>query len=455
MLKSLFASILFFSFTTASVFAQSSDWYTEGDFSPYARVKITLKNTLSFDRVNCPITITRDEFPVKNLGELWITVVDPSIAGVPQPTKEELSIGGGHRIQKETNGHQIYSQLDDLDKDGVWDELFFQTDIKANQTRTLFVYIGFTQRGWNTHGTHGAIGSYVKHQIPFWESAHVGWKLWYPTDCDFYGKRKGVLMSNELYMKNLNGYAVPFDYGSDIMTVSDSFGAGGICLFDCPAQPDSVSRPRFTKSSWGPDHPSGWNGPQMSDTRYAFDVIVNGPMRSIIKVKTFNWQTGNGLFELEQYYTAYTNQNYSTCKVKYNEFLPGEPKTAFGCGIRKSMGEKSSYIKGGIVITIGQDAISSPDDPTGLTKLKVDYIGTALVVKDSYKPEFQFVPAHQGNYTFRIPVTPDYSFEYMIAGAWSEGAFLKTPKEFTDYMIKTAQEYNNPVKIGFGPVENK
>ena len=43
---------------------------------------------------------------------------------------------------------------------------------------------------------------------------------------------------------------------------------------------------------------------RISDTRYAYDVIVNGPLRSMIKIKGMNWNTGNGFYEYEQYYTC-------------------------------------------------------------------------------------------------------------------------------------------------------
>ena len=72
-------------------------------------------------------------------------------------------------------------------------------DFAPRETRTFYVYLGMQQRGWNPHRTHAAIGSYMRHTVPFWESANIGWKLWYPTDIDVYGKRKPQLMSNRLY----------------------------------------------------------------------------------------------------------------------------------------------------------------------------------------------------------------------------------------------------------------
>jgi len=446
--------IIFFA-GTFGVFAEEDGWYTEGDNAHKTRIKITLVNTLDFDRTNCPIVITRDEMPLTNLHEMCVTVVDPSLPARPMPSKEVLRWQGGHQIREETNGQQLYYQMDDINKDGIWDELFFMTNIKALEKKTMYLYIGFNQRGWMEHGTHAAIGSYCHHLIPFWESANVGWKLWYPTSCDVFGKRKPGLMSNELYMKNRNGYGVPFDYGSDIQRVADTFGGGAICLFEVPVHPDSVSRPRFTPQEGKKLSFSNWNEGPLTDTRYAYDVIVNGPVRSMIKVKTMNWNTGAGSYELEQYYTAYTNQNYSTCKVRFKKFLPLEPKTMFGCGIRKNGMEFDSYIKDNIAITMGKDELSDPDDDLGTKKLIVDFVGNAIVVKKEFNPEYQSVPGFGGNHVFRIPVTEDLSFEYLIFAAWSEGAVYNTPGKFKEYVLKSAGEYKNPVQTEFTGVERK
>lgn len=185
--------------------ADDKKWYTEGDFAPSRRLTVTIVNALDIERLNCPVVITRDQFPVKKLHEMWVTIVDPSLPSKLEPTKEEFAFAGGHGIRKETNGHQIFYQLDDLDKDGVWDELFFQTNLRPHESKTMYIYFGFSGRGWNEHGTHATIGSYCRHIIPWWESANVGWKLWFPTSVDMYGKRKPILMSEEMCLHNYCG----------------------------------------------------------------------------------------------------------------------------------------------------------------------------------------------------------------------------------------------------------
>lgn len=305
--------------------AQEKEWYTQGSFRPLQRIAYTIINDLDHPRNNCPVIITRSEFPIPDITEMWVTVVDPSLPPSGDPSPELLKLQGGHQLKKETNGHAIFHQLDDLDKDGIGDELFFMTDLKPKEKKTIYIYMGENIRGWNRHYTHANIGSYARHLMPFWESENVGWKIWFANAVDVYAKRKPVLMSNRLYMDNLDGYGVSQinkDYGSDIQSVAGSFGGGSICLFEEVRYPDSVSRPRFTPRHAVVVPKSLWNAGQLTDTRYAYEVVVNGPLRSMIRIKTMNWNSGKGFYELEQDYTAYAHQSYTTCKVKYTKFSP-------------------------------------------------------------------------------------------------------------------------------------
>ena len=182
----------------------------------------------------------------------------------------------------------VPTQLGSLDKSGIWDELFFQVDLKPKETRTIYIYLGENIRGWNKHGTHANIASYCRHIMPFWETGEVGWKIWFANSVDAYGKRKPQLVSPVLYGENVDGYGIAninHDYGSDIQEVAPSFRANAICLFKNPDKPDSISMPRKT--------PTSRNSPQRVAVerrtdfrhRYAYDVIMNGPLRSMIKIK--------------------------------------------------------------------------------------------------------------------------------------------------------------------------
>ena len=105
-------------------------------FTPAKRIKITVSNPLDIDRDNCPVVILRDELPFKNIPQRWLTVVDPSLPPNPEPTKEQKALVGGYILRKETNGHALEFQMDDIDKDGIWDE-FSKTISKRMESSLL------------------------------------------------------------------------------------------------------------------------------------------------------------------------------------------------------------------------------------------------------------------------------------------------------------------------------
>ncbi|HEC41474.1 MAG TPA: DUF4861 domain-containing protein [Bacteroides sp.] len=426
-------------------------WYTQGKFKPGTRLEFTVSNTLDIDRENCPVIIKRENFPIPDIHEMWVTVVDPDLPPFEGPSEELLRLQGGHQLREETNGHAVFHQMDDLDKDGIWDEIFFQVDIEANSSKTIHIYLGENIRGWNKHFTHANIGSYCRHQMPFWESENVGWKIWFANCCDVYAKRKPVLMSNHLYMENMDGYAVSArnrDWGSDIQGVAGSLGGGGICMFEFPEKPDSISMPRFTPARSELAPKSMWNGGQISDTRYAYEVVVNGPVRSIIKIKGMNWDSGSGFYEYEQLYTVYAKQSYCTSIVTFTTFQPRKSGVKPGCGIRKKPEENHFIQDNGLIISSGPEAIRDPENIDDREEHLVDFIGSALVVKEIYMPEYQYISSNKENHTFKV--TPiNNSYEYMLASAWSEGAVYNNKIDFTDYIRKTELEYNNPLQVKF------
>ncbi|MBN1294284.1 MAG: DUF4861 family protein [Candidatus Latescibacteria bacterium] len=428
-------------------YSQASGWYTEGNFEPHRRIKLTITNPLNVDRKDCPMCIQRTDLPFHNIPQRYITVVDPSLPSNPEPTDEELRRFSGYLIRKEEFGHYIEYQMDDIDRDGIWDELFFLTDIKARENKIMYLYIEEAERGLYKHRTHAGIGYYGRHMVPFWEAEYIGWKLWFPMSVDMHGKREPMLTAYPEYTENLSGYYMPYELGTDIMTVSATFGAGGIGLFEVPSQPDSVSRPEYNfRTGEGP----------YTSTRYAFEVIFNGPLRSMIKAKTMNWETGSGQYEVEQYYTAYAHKSYSICRAVFTKFLPDEGSTAFACGIREIMSQYNSFNEGGTAISFGKDLlIRTPDESIGEKGLKVDFEGIALVVKDIYKPEYSNIKGLGGNHVFKIPVTTDHKFEYMILGGWSEGAVNRNEKEFKQYVLDEALRYNNPARVKVHELEHK
>jgi hypothetical protein len=451
MLKKLLPAVSVFFFIFVSAYAQSTKgWYTEGaNNAPTRRISITVTNPLNIPLKDQPVVIARTALPMQNIAELWVALIDPKLPPNPEPTAEQLKIVGGYLMRKETNGHAIENQIDDIDGDGIWDELFFLTDLAPRETREFYIYIDPYDRGLYEHHVHAAIGKYGRHTVPFFESETIGWKLWFPHSLDLHGKRTPMLTANYEYTTNKSGYYMPQEFGNDIMTVAQTFGAGSMCLFENPADPENSARAFFA--------PNKGKGP-LKDTRFSYEAVYNGPLRSMIKVTTMNWDSGKGIYELEQYYSVIARKSWANVEVKFTKFLPDNSDLMFGAGIRRIMNEYNSINKGGSVISMGKDVVVRiPDEDIGDKGMILPWEGIGLVVKDKYKPEYVAIKNNGGNHLFKMPVTPNLSYEYMVVAGWSLGQVNNNEKDFIKYVETEGLKYNNPpiVKIKEYEVKGK
>jgi len=139
----------------------------------------------------------------------------------------------------------------------------------------------------------------------------------------------------------------------------------------------------------------------------------------------------------------------------FTTFSPTVSGVNMGAGFRKRPKENNFVQEGGIIISSGPESIRDPESSDNRKSHKVEFVGAALVVKDSYQPEYQFVDDHRGNHTFRITAPKANSFEFLVSSAWSEGAVYNNRKDFSDYIRKTSLEYNNPVSPKFVQTQDK
>ncbi|MCE5231065.1 DUF4861 domain-containing protein [bacterium] len=438
---------------------EASGRQTGEPFAPTARVVIEVTNPHDFAVPRAGVIVKRDQLPVTNLYEDWVTPVDPNQPGQASPPSKVIWEQGTVLKGKEENGHYLVYQADDLDKDGLWDELFFQVDMKARETKPIVLYFGANERGLFVHETHAEIGSYGKHLIPWWESESMGWKLWFIDSVDMNGKTFPTLKAYEEDQENVSGHVSPKKYGNDIMWVSATFGAGGICVVENPSDPEHVARPRFSdeNTSLVGQRFIGTNvgrGP-VFDSRAAYDVVVNGPLRSTVRIYTYNWGTTHGRYECVQDYTAYAKKNYTTCHTTFTKFTPDDNDVAMGVGMRKIMSESSSSHTDSLAISEGKNldiwdinAIRKPGK-----KYLIDWEGIAIAVKDSLGSKYHSMKTQDGNHLLYFPVPENRSFDYIMLAGWSKGYQVKSSDEFHQYVKENVAAFNEPMQVKIGQLE--
>ena len=233
-------------------------------------------------------------------------------------------------VLKDKGGQYIPSQLDDLDGDGLWDELAFVYNINEKEKLTLQLewidkasYPDFPVRT-NVHygkmkrpglieelttDMHGkenlARGGDDNNPYPYqtdgpsWENDKMGFRHYFDgRNCrDVFGKRIPDLVLDTVGIRPDgtpgDTYHVLRPWGRDIMSAANSFGLGGIAV----QLPDTLLRMGVTIEE---------TVDNVDSTRYS--LVCKGPVRSIFKLDFYGWQMGNTKVDVHETMTIWAGK---------------------------------------------------------------------------------------------------------------------------------------------------
>jgi hypothetical protein len=155
-------------------------------------------------------------------------------------------------------GEPVPCQLDDVDHDGTWDELFSLIDIGPLEEHTLMLtpvprdhYPAFLTRtnlrlGANepgypelreaprlegiTYHNHSRTGEVYQMEGPAWENDKVGFRNYLDqrNGMDIFGKLTGRMVLDSVGIATRQSYHEPDEWGMDVLKVGTSLGAGSI-----------------------------------------------------------------------------------------------------------------------------------------------------------------------------------------------------------------------------------
>jgi hypothetical protein len=261
--------------------AQLQDWYTNG-WMYSARVSVDIRNVSSDERPNEPVVLSVADLQrrARDFNPRCFVVVDPSA----EPDHE-----------RELGGNDIPSQADDLDGDGLVDEIAFEVGLGRRETKRVLVYYepGDASRPIDyVPQTYAHVSP--RYEGPGWESKLVAYRLYldYRNAIDVFGKTEPGL--------SLSTYATPgYDYheltdaGVDVLHIGDALGVGGFALW----RDNGLVRPEICVRS----------------TR----VIASGPVRAIVEVAYLHWPAGVGGREADvtSRFTIWANHRWSEHSV--------------------------------------------------------------------------------------------------------------------------------------------
>lgn len=203
------------------------------------------------------------------------------------------------------NGKNIPSQVDDMNSDGIWDELAFTVNFKASETIRLNVenvtitsYPEFDKRTNVRLGilqpdkSYLEVNQYVapsckdgfkiiaQGESVSWENDKMGFRNYF--DCrnvkDLFGKLKPGLIIDKIQTPEIPDYHVLSDWGMDILHCGSSVGSGGLAMLEA----DSLYRLGSTDS-------------------YEYQKVCEGPVRSVFDLIYTGWNVaGQNLSAVER-----------------------------------------------------------------------------------------------------------------------------------------------------------
>ena len=378
------------------------------------------------------------------LSSLAVTVSNPlqeSRSDVPVVVSIPAS-AGSVTSARVTNAPSVPCQLDDMNADGIADELVMLIDMKPGETRTLNVSL-------STDGSPSPVeagtNAYIKLNDKNKKYPQIT-AITYPGDVDnrqMYNSIYGhgavleglynairVYMDNrqsvDLYAKNrpqleleTTGFYTTADqlgqgYGRDILWAGTSVAMGSFRGWkdNAPVTIDSV-RTRGQR------------------------VVTTGPLRSVIEVIDREWDCNGTPVDMTQRYTMYKGHRDYEVEVT----LKGAPKSSvFATGIQKIMNDNEGFINpDGLAGSWGWNL------PDKSMPAVTDTLGLGICVTAPYLHK-----TLEDDVNYLTLVTPDANgrIKYHItAAALRDETSPRSAKEWFDQLKAWRRQVANPVKV--------
>ena len=404
------------------------------NFSGNMKQSIVLTNTSKIDLQDKAIVIVRDSLKTFTYG------YSPLIT--------------------EEKGDTVPSQLDDLDGDGTWDQLFFVADIPAGSTleldlkwikaqpdypiRTSVRFGKRSSKNTPVHPktsdtlladkVHMALG-YQPYQTdgPSWENDKVGFRHYFDgrNANDLFGK-KVPWISPETVGINTEGavednYHVMEDWGRDILAVGNSVGIGGFGLMTG----DSIVRLGITTTDT-------LNNIEQS----IFTILTEGPVYSLMHFRYNNWHAGERIYQASEKTSIWPGMHAYQNTVSISG-LQGDETLLVGL-----VNSNTNHPLTELVIDDKFIVLYTHDQQT---YDKVWYLGLALILpKDAYSGYGEAPQEGPFSKTFygKLKIEENTPVSYYAAGCWEmadEG--FRDSTYFRKYIENLAQQLAAEVSV--------
>ncbi|MGN1375987.1 MAG: DUF4861 domain-containing protein [Prevotella sp.] len=346
------------------------------------------------------------------------------------------------------NGSEVPCQLDDINDDGIYDELCFITDMEKKEKKTFNVTFYSTGKPKSYPSqvyvemllsnkkikesnkqdlyisqltVDNGVNAYwsIHHHGAAFENELVAYRIYFDhrQTVDIYGKyNKGLeLKETQFYpdqTQKANGY------GDDVLWVGSTLGLGAL---------------------------RGWDGKQpvmLTDVeKRSQRIVARGPLRTIVEVKDKGWTIlpGENPIDMTTLYTLYAGQRACDVTATFNQSVENHD---FATGFINVKNSTEYTDNKGVRGCWGTDWPVSAKDSVGH---KRETVGLGIFIPEKYIRKE--VPADKHNYAYVVG-TSGQSLDYSITFCSDNETFgYHNATEWYNYLKEWKQKKLHPLKV--------
>lgn len=312
-------------------------------------------------------------------------------------------------------------QLDDVDGDGVLDELVFLTTLAPKQTKSFYVYVSKNGQSWPQQERYTyalSAGSTFG-----WESEVAGYRTYGPFIFDTFGKNKEnptliLLRCYDYQGRQVYHHHVQSFRGMDTLKVGPTSGLGGVVM----------------KTASGKTQPS--------QAAIKGTVIASGPVRSIIKLEQEPFTNEAGKFQVTRVATIYAH-HFETTVDETVSILEVTGDGQYGIGIRKDqIMEFVPSVEDGVFLQWQNQGDDMGDCGIGLL-LPPEKIAE---VTDEDEAD------HMILFKDTLEAGKKIEYRFIAVSAWKRGGYIGSFEEFK-VLAKSAADLQLPIDVTLGADE--
>jgi len=332
-------------------------------------------------------------------------------------------------------------QLDDLDGDGEWDELYFQVNIKGGQSLLASLETGPRDQAPNFERRTDAMADAAGRPDvtkPAWESEYISYVSYGAAQVDVVGRVVPRLSVDFLYREPTHSqHDFTVEHGMDFMSLGNTMGVHAPFV----REPDgTIVRP------WSTDA-YVVKGPLERDARLVSSVVSDGPLRAIVETRIGQWSSELGEYACRIRYTIAAGQRHTTVRVVYDKIPAGDTAPVIGAGTRAFREDVYVQESDDRLLVAARDVLERGQ--------LVPWMGRAIITPDGIELRPLRIPDGAApkeisgsgpNYGVLFPES-SREVEYAFIASWSIDGAITSWSQFRDSVDRLQREISVPLTV--------